>query len=38
LRGGTWADGAGAGVFELDLGGAPSLASYAVGFRCAKAL
>ncbi len=36
VRGGSWTDGSGAGLFTLYLAGAPSLTYYTVGFRCAR--
>jgi len=36
LRGGSFLLGAGAGVFAVDSGGAPSAIAANVGFRCAR--
>ncbi len=36
LRGGRWIDGADAGAFALNLGGAPSDVDTSIGFRCAS--
>ena len=36
LRGGSWRDGAGAGVFALALDSSPTSADTHIGFRCAR--
>ena len=36
IRGGNWSAGAGAGVFTLALGNAPSHVDHSIGFRCAR--
>jgi prepilin-type N-terminal cleavage/methylation domain-containing protein len=36
LRGGDWNDGAGAGVFALNLDHSPSISDTGIGFRCAR--